>query len=203
MTAHAVFPDIGRLFRDRAVPAFDRPLPVLRVDGVRPAKALIFFRSLARQRRPGRLLAQHPAIGAVGPQHAVHRIHRRTETVVADEDFLFRALAVLDIDDQHIDAIDGAIRDIARHIADFGGAHGAVGPADHGVGNDLLAGERTIQIGPARLKKRLADDFGNAAADHLLGTAAEPFQVAVIGEFINVITIDIPDQNGQGIGEPA
>jgi hypothetical protein len=133
----------------------------------------------------------------------VDGFHRGAEATVAEQDFPLRTLPFLDIDDQHIDAIDGAIGDITRNIADFGRTRGAVRSVDHGIRNDLLAAEGTIEISPAGLEKRLTDDFGSAAADNLLGAAAEPFQITVIGELIDIVTIDISDQNRQGIGEPA
>ncbi len=173
------------------------------MNGVRPPKALIFFGRLARQRRPCRLLTQHPAFGTVGPQHTVHGLHRRAETVVADEDFLLRALPLLDIDDQDIDAVDGAVGNVARNIPDFSGALGAIRSADDGIRNDLLTGKRPVEIGLARIEKCLADNLGNAAPDDVFTTSAEPFEITVIGKFIDVIAIDISDQNGQGVGEPA
>ncbi|MNI08852.1 hypothetical protein D3C73_619020 [compost metagenome] len=139
MAQNPVLPDIGGLGGNRGLPAGYGSGTVIRMHGIRPAIALIFLRGLTGQGRPAGLFAEHASIRRVRPQYAMDGVDGRPEAVVAAAKRGFRALAGLDIDDQHIDAVNLALRRAARHITHFRRPSFTVGSADHRVIDDRLA----------------------------------------------------------------
>ena len=69
---HPMLEDESPALRHRPVPGRHRGVEVVGMDAGAPAEALVFLAALARQRAPAFLHAVHAAVGAVGPQHALH-----------------------------------------------------------------------------------------------------------------------------------
>ncbi len=83
MPAHPVLEDEDGAGLHRRPPGCHAGSGILGMHGIGPAITLIGLPRLAGERGPAGLVPGHAAIGAVGPENAVHRIHSGAETLVA------------------------------------------------------------------------------------------------------------------------
>jgi len=74
---------VNALLGHRLLPARQRAGHVVGVQRRGPPVAGIFLRGLSGQRRPAGLFSLHAATGTVGPEHALHRLDRGPEALLA------------------------------------------------------------------------------------------------------------------------
>ena len=198
---HPVFPFECRLRLDRAQPAFDGPCPVIGMQRAGPAEFLVFVAGLAGQRGPGPLFPHHPAIGGVGPQDAVDRVHGGAETVVAVAQPDFGLLAILDVDQDHVDAVDPTVARPARQAAHLEGPGAVAGQAHVRIDIDRFACKGAVQhvFGLGGLAD--AQDVADPLADHLVVGDAKHIQIALVGETEGQRAVEKAHQDRQGIGQ--
>ena len=131
------------------------------------------------------------------------RVHRGAEAAVADAERGLAFGTVLDVDAEHVDAGDRAVRLDMRNIAEFGAARAAVAVREDGLRDEALAGQRAVERGAAILVDRVAEHFADGLADHRLGRDAEPLVILRVGETVDVIAVDVRDQHRHGVGDAA
>ena len=137
----------------RRFPGINGRLRIVWMHRVRPAVPLVLCLGLPGERRPTRLFAGHPAQRIVGPEDALHRVHRRAKAITTffQESFGAASLGKVEHGPDHTDGLAVFVPD---HIA----------PVED-VYVRAISREEPVLLGPGRA---VAIDQGMNAVRHPL-----------------------------------
>ena len=185
MATHAMLVDIHGFRRHRGVPCLDARVAIVRMDRVGPAVILIGVVALSRERRPAGLLAEHPSVGAVGPENAMDRVHGGAETTVARDELAVDRDPDAVVDDGAHHAADGAVGLVDRRVeqVEHEGVVTPVAAKRHRLvaERQKLAAEPRLEHPPVPVPD-LRPDLGRRAAERLRMVRARDQRIGVVVE---------------------
>ncbi len=170
-----------------------------------------------RRKRRTQLVAHVGEEARLGPVRRF-RVHRAVPQLLA-EAFLHLDLilelsvhrakpvgrldALRDVEDEDVEAVDGAVRVLTRQVADVGDAVASVAMRPGQLELGRFAGQHLREVLASKLELRWSGEVEDRPTDHLLRLEVEPVLVGAIGELVGVVPVDERDEDRQGIGDQA